>query len=111
MTSITSSSSDQKTHALIAYILMTIGLFTAIPLLAGAVWAMFTRRNAAGSIYHSHYSNAIRVFWWSLFWGIVGWATMWVLIGFAILGLAWLWALYRLVHGLVTILGDDLYPL
>ena len=61
--------------------------------------------------YHSHYTNAIRVFWWSLLWAIIGWATSFALIGFGILAIAWLWAVYRLVLGLAKILDDEAYSL
>ena len=105
------NTSGLKTHALVSYILMTLGLFTAIPLLVGAIWAMIKRSSSKGTIYHSHYTNAIRVFWWSLLWAIIGWATTVVLIGFGILAIAWLWAVYRLVLGLAKILDDEIYPL
>lgn len=105
------SSSDSKTHALIAYVLMTIGFFTAIPMFVGAIWAMFTRKNAHGTLYHSHYTNAIRVFWWSLLWAIIGWATAVFMVGFAILGIAWLWGIYRIIYGLAKIMADEPYPL
>lgn len=103
--------SESKTHALIAYILMTIGLFTAVPILIGAIWAMFKRRDAAGTVYHSHYTNAIRTFWWSLLWTIIGGILVYFVIGFAVLGIAWLWALYRMINGLVKIMADEAYPL
>ena len=111
MSSIVSSNSDQKTHALVAYVLMVLGLFTAIPLLIGALWAMFTRSGSLGSVYHSHYTNMIRVFWWSVFWWIVGYILIFVGIGFLILGIVWLWALYRTVFGLARIVADEAYPL
>ena len=111
MNTVVTSDSDHKTHALVAYILMVLGLFTAIPLILGAIWAMVTRKAASGTVYHSHYTNAVRVFWWWLFWFIVGWATTIVLIGWAILFISWLWAIYRLVYGLAKIVSDEAYPL
>lgn len=106
-----SSSGDQKSHALISYILMIIGLFTAIPLFIGAIWAMFTHSSAKGSIYHSHYTNAIRTFWWSLFWCIVGGIVMLMAIGWIVWGIVWLWVLYRTVYGLAKLVADEPYPL
>ncbi len=102
---------EVKNHALISYILLAIGLFTAIPLLIGAVWAMIKKSSALGTVYHSHYVNATRVFWWSLFWTVLGFITVFILIGYAILGLAWLWALYRVINGFAKILADEPYPL
>lgn len=104
-------SGNSKTHALISYILMAIGLFTAIPLFIGAVWAMFTRSSSRGTIYYSHYTNAIRTFWWSVFWTVVGCLLIWAVIGIAILGVTWLWVLYRTIFGLAKIMNDEPYEL
>ena len=108
---IRSDSSDAKTHALVAYILMTFGMFTAIPILIGAVWAMVKKGSAFGTIYWTHYVNATRTFWWSLFWTVIGCIFLAVGIGYLVLGAVWLWALYRLVNGLVKIVSDEAYPL
>ena len=104
-------SSEYKTHALVSYILLAIGLFTAIPLLFGAIWAMIQKKGALGTIYHSHLVNATRIFWWSLFWTIVGAILVVVVIGYAVWAVAWLWVLYRIVDGLVKILSDEPYPI
>jgi len=109
-TSTSTSSNEYKAHALVSYILLTIGLFTAIPLLFGAIWAMIKKKGAYGTIYHSHLVNATRVFWWSLFWTIVGALFASVGVGFIIWAIAWVWVLYRLVDGLVKILSDEQYP-
>ena len=111
MNTVVSSSGDLKSHALISYILMIIGLFTAIPIFIGAIWAMFTRSNATGTVYHSHYTNAIRVFWWSLCWTIIGGILLFVGIGWIMLGIVWLWVLYRTVYGLAKLISDEPYPL
>ena len=106
-----SNSSDAKTHVLVAYILIVVGMFTAIPMLLGAVWAMVKRRDALGTIYHSHYSNAIKVFWYTVVWTIVRAILIFALVGYPIIALVWLWALYRLIKGLVKISADEAYPL
>ena len=90
---------------------MLLGLFTAIPVFIGALWAMFTRSGSLGSVYHSHYTNLIRVFWWSVFWCIVGLFLSIIGIGFLIWGIVWLWALYRMVSGLAKIVADEPYRL
>ena len=109
-TTLNIGSSEHKTHALVSYILLAIGLFTAIPLLFGAVWAMIKKGAAYGTIYHSHLVNATRVFWWSLFWTFIGLFLIPVAIGFLIWGITWLWVLYRVVDGLAKILSDEPYP-
>lgn len=102
---------EYKAHALISYILLTIGLFTGVPLLIGAIWAMIKKSGSVGTVYHSHLVNVTRIFWWSLLWTILGLALTTVAIGFAILAVAWLWALYRVVDGLAKILVDETYPI
>ncbi len=104
-------SSAPKTHALVAYFLMIIGLFSAIPILLGAIWAMIKKKSARGTIYHSHYINATRTFWWSLFWTVIGCVLIPAGIGLLILAITWVWILYRLVRGLATITSDETYPL
>ena len=102
---------EYKTHAIICYILLAIGLFTAIPLLLGAIWAMIKKKGAIGTIYNSHLVNVTRLFWWSLFWLILGGILTTVLIGFAILGIAWVWGVYRVLNGVIKILHHQPYPL
>lgn len=107
-----SRDSDAKTHALVAYILIVIGLFSAIPILIGAVWAMVKKKSAKGTIYHSHYVNATRTFWWSVFWTILGCVLLAAAgLGVIVLGATWLWVLYRMVRGLASITADEVYPL
>ncbi|MBL4673720.1 MAG: hypothetical protein JKX81_15790 [Arenicella sp.] len=110
-TSSISNSSEYKGHALVSYILLAIGLFTAIPLLFGAIWAMIQKSDAYGTIYHSHLVNVTRVFWWSLFWMIIGAIFIVVGVGFLVWCVTWLWVLYRVVNGLVKVLADEPYPL
>jgi len=45
-----------KTHALIAYGLMVIGLFTGIFWIIGAIWAMVKKEDAIGTCFEDHYS-------------------------------------------------------
>ena len=103
--------SEYKSHALISYILLVVGLFTAIPLLFGAIWAMIQKGGAYGTIYHSHLVNATRVFWWSLFWTIIGALLLFIGVGLVIWGVAWLWAFYRVLNGMAKLLSDVPYPL
>ena len=102
---------DAKGHAIVAYMLLIAGLFTAIPMLFGAIWAMVKKKGALGTIYHSHYCNATRTFWWTLFWTILGCILAGVGIGLLMLAGVWVWAFYRLVNGFAKITSDVAYPL
>lgn len=102
---------EHRSNALIAYVLMAVGLFTAIPIFIGAIWAMLKKKEAYGSLFHSHLVNATRTFWWSLLWGIIGAITTPIFIGFPIMLIAWLWVAYRLLNGLSKLLSEQAYPL
>jgi len=106
-----SHDSDSKTHAIIAYMLIITGLFTAIPMIIGAIWAMVKKSNAQGTIYHSHYCNATRTFWWTLFWTVLGCVLAGIGIGLLMLAGVWVWAFYRMVNGFAKITSDQPYPL
>lgn len=106
-----STDSEAKTHAIIAYALLALGMFTAVPMLIGAIWAMIKRKTALGTIYHSHYTNSIRIFWWTLFWTIIGCILIFVVVGWGILAAVWIWALYRIINGFGKITADTIYPL
>lgn len=107
----TALDSDAKSHAIIAYMLLIAGLFTAIPMLFGAIWAIYKKGDARGTIYHSHYCNATRTFWWTLFWTVLGCILAGIGIGLLMLAGAWVWAFYRLVNGFAKITSDQAYPL
>lgn len=98
-----------KTHALIAYALMAIGLFTGIFWIAGAVWAMLKKSDAQGTVFVDHYSNMISTFWWCLILSIIGWVLMIVGVGWILLGFVWLYGIYKIVKGLVKITSNKPY--
>ena len=105
------SPGEAKSNAIVAYTLIGIGLFTAIPIFIGAIWAMIKRSSAMGTIYHSHYTNAIRTFWWGLFWWIIGGLLTIIMVGWIVIGAVWLWTLYRIINGFGKILADEAYPI
>ncbi|MFT7528482.1 MAG: putative membrane protein, partial [Arenicella sp.] len=49
--------------------------------------------------------------WYTVAWTIVGAILIFAVVGYAIFALVWLWALYRLINGLVKIAADEAYPL
>lgn len=52
----------------------------------------------------------IRSFWWALVWTVIGWVTTVLLFGWLILGVVWLWYLYRHIRGLIAVLSDQPLP-
>ncbi|WDE01928.1 hypothetical protein SG35_017940 [Thalassomonas actiniarum] len=98
-----------KTNALIAYGLMVIGFFFLIPGIIGGIWAMVKKEDALGSIFEDHYSNMIRVFWWSIFYAVIGLILAFVYVGYLILIVAGIWAIYRIVKGLARLTSNKAY--
>ena len=92
------------------YALYAVALFTGVPWLLGAILAYVARGNAE-PLYASHLTYSIRTFWWTLLWGIVGTITTFILIGWAILGILWLWHVWRITRGWLRLADGRLAPL
>ena len=102
----TQRNEDAKNNALIAYILMVLGMFTGIFWIIGAVWAMVKKEDAVNTLYHDHYSNIVKTFWWGFFWTVLG-IVLWVFfIGAVIMFIAWVWAIYRIIKGLARLTSN-----
>jgi uncharacterized membrane protein len=72
-----------------------------VTLVIGIALAYIKRDDAGTGVERSHYTSAIRVFWWSVVWGVVGMVLVWVLIGWFVWAIAGVWFIYRCVLGLV----------
>ena len=73
------------------YILL--GLVTAV------IYAYMRKDDLKDTIYYSHMTYLLRTAWW-LFWTfIIGLVLSLVLVGFVILGLNFIWYVYRIIKG------------
>lgn len=97
---------SDRALTLFGYVLHLIGSVTALPSLAALV-LNYLKRDDSGDLLNTHHRYMIRTFWWALLWLLIGWVTTLVLIGWAILGLVWLWYLYRHVLGLVRLANGE----
>ena len=93
----------------VAYVLHLIGAIAGITSLIGLVINYF-HDNRINSLADTHHRWMIRSFWWALLWIVIGWLTTVLLFGWVILGVAWLWYLYRHVRGLLALLADRPLP-
>ncbi|MCU4675357.1 hypothetical protein N7931_06890 [Catenovulum sp. 2E275] len=98
-----------KTNALIAYGLMVAGLFTGIFWFIGAFWAMVKSSEARGTLFEDHYTNISKIFWWGLFFTIIGFITIFIVIGYFILCIVWIWSVFKIVKGLAKITSNKSY--
>lgn len=83
----------------VVYALYAISIFTGVPALIGVIVAHLQDGPMAGGLTQSHLSWQIRSFWWSVVWGIIGWLLVVALVSWVILGLTWLWFVYRVARG------------
>ena len=119
----TSDYSSQKTLTLVLYILYIVAIFTAGILAVVALIINYVKRNEMqGTIFASHFSWQIRTFWWYLFWNVIAFVPF-VFLFFtgqnenlfagvalsattfciAVIGLSWIWTVYRAIRGLIAL--------
>lgn len=91
----------------IVYGCYAVGFFVGITWLVGVIIAYVKRDDARGTWMESHFSWMIRTFWWSVVWMIVGTILFVTIIGIVVAwivwGVAWLWALYRVIKGWIRL--------
>ena len=86
---------------LIIYVLYALSWLLGVTAIIAIVINYVKREDTFGTLYESHFRWQIRTFWWGLFWFVLGALTMVLLVGFAILFVASIWVIYRLVKGLL----------
>ncbi|QDQ26057.1 hypothetical protein FNU76_06675 [Chitinimonas arctica] len=97
-----------KQLAIVAYVLLGISLFTALPTgLVGLIIAHLKRGEARDTWLASHFDFVIQTFWLSVVGFIIAGVLFCTIIGIplAILLCAavWLWTLYRVVKGALAL--------
>jgi uncharacterized membrane protein len=114
---------EDKTLPLVVYALYLVGCANGLTILIGLIVA-YLNRETAGPINASHYTFAIRTFWLSIWWFLIGLALFLVglalavlLIGFpmimaggAIMGAVGVFFVVRCIMGLVYLLQGQAYP-
>jgi uncharacterized membrane protein len=117
-----------RSLAILGYVLFLLACFNGFTAIIGVIIAYVKRRDAAGTIWHSHFTNLILVFWVTIggaLLGVLSWPIafgtlfarhffwLWpptavfpLFFGFLILPLLALWYLYRIIRGLIRA-GED----
>lgn len=100
-----SGGTDPRFWAIIVWGLYIASYFTAFATgLVGLIIAYVKRGDLAGTPFESHMTSAIRTFWITLIFGIIGGVLSFVLIGIPLLILLALWHLFRVVRGIIRAL-------
>jgi len=88
-----------KTITQVVYALQALSFAFGVTAIVGLIINYIKRDDVAGTVYQSHFDWQIRTFWWGLLWAVIGIVLAIVFIGFAVLFVAWVWAIYRVVKG------------
>ncbi len=103
------SAEQDRTLVLVAYVLHLVGAIAGLPSLIGLL-LNYLQRSDCGATLASHHRWMIRSFWWALLWLVLGALLTLLVIGWAIIGLAWLWYLYRHIRGLIGLINGSAMP-
>ncbi len=107
--SLTRREEEAKSHVVIAYIFMLLGIFTGVFWLIGAIWAMVKVSDARGTFFEGHYRNIISTFWWGILWSIVGLILTLFFVGYLVLLGVWIWSIVRMVKGVAKATSNQAY--
>jgi uncharacterized membrane protein len=102
---------ENRVLALIVYCLYLAAVFSAgLAGVAGVIVAYIKRGEARGTIWEGHFDNQIGAFWIWLALFFAGVMTWWVLgFGFVLMGLAFIYFLYRTIKGLILAIDSKPY--
>jgi uncharacterized membrane protein len=101
---------EPRTLAIIVYALYLFGWpCLHLPTIAGLIIAHIKRGEVRGTIWESHFANQIETFWISLVILAVAIPLCFVLVGIPIVGLVFVWFLYRSIKGLIRAIDNQPY--
>jgi uncharacterized membrane protein len=86
----------------LAYFLYVASLFVGITAVAAIIINTIKRDDVAGTWLESHFRWQARTFWFTLMWALIGAITSIIGVGFLIWAVAGIWAIYRIVKGMLN---------
>lgn len=100
---------SERTVVLIAYVLHLVGAVAGVTSIIALI-LNYVRKGQYGAPLDSHHRWMIRSFWWAIVWIVLGCITMFVVIGWVILGITWVWYIYRHLRGLIALANGEAMP-
>ncbi len=122
-TAITPRAEEDKILPAVVYGLYLLGFTNGLTFVIGLIVA-YVNRDSAGPINQSHYTFAIRSFWLSIAWFIIGFLVFMaglvlsivligiplLLVGGLIMGAVSVWFIVRCIMGIVYLVRGEAYP-
>ena len=114
---------EDKVLPIVVYVLYLLGFTNGLTFLVGLIVA-YVNRETAGPINASHYTFAIRTFWLSIWWFLIGAALIgfgvvllvlligipMIVAGGAIIAAISIWFVVRTIMGLAYVIKGEAYP-
>lgn len=88
-----------KTLSHVIYGIYALSLFSGVPAIVGIVLNYIKLGDTRGTWLESHFRWQIRTFWWAVLWSIIGTITLIVFVGWVVLGVTYVWVIYRIAKG------------
>lgn len=88
-----------KTLSHVIYALYALSLFAGVSAVVAIVLNYIKKDDVRGTWLESHFTWQIRTFWWSVLWLVLGGLTWIILVGWVVLGVAFVWFIYRIAKG------------
>jgi len=86
----------------IIYVLYAASIFAGITAVVAIIINYLKRDEVAGTWLESHFRWQMRTFWFCVLWGGIGFLTSWIGIGVIVFVVAGIWAIYRVVKGMLN---------
>lgn len=91
--------SSLKTLTTVVYALYALSLFAGVTAVVAIVLNYLKLDEVRGTWLESHFRWQMRTFWWGLLWTIIGTVTVVILVGWVVLGIVFVWLVYRIARG------------
>jgi uncharacterized membrane protein len=88
-----------KNVTTVIYALYAASFFLGITAIVAIIMNYVKKDDVVGSFLETHFRWQIRSFWYGLLWLVLGAITVFIGIGFIIMGVTYVWLIYRIVKG------------
>ena len=88
-----------KNVTTVIYALYAASFFLGITAIVAIIMNYVKKDDVLGSFLETHFRWQIRSFWYGLLWLVLGAVTLFIGIGFIVMGVTYIWLIYRIVKG------------